>query len=240
MDTIKLKDKRNTKMVAHRGCSGVERENTLPAFIAAGNRSYFGIETDVYKTLDGKFLLHHDVSTLRASGVDLNLEQTDSETLRALPLLDMDGKSTRIDLRIPTLEEYIRICRYYDKVAVLELKSEFSYDELDKIYEIIDGLGYISGTIFIGFDINNLLRLRERHPDVTAQYLVEHFDNELVEFLVKNKLDMDIYFSLITKEGVDLCHKNGITVNVWTVDEPMDAEKLIEMGVDMITSDILE
>ena len=33
-------------MIAHRGVSGLELENTCAAFVAAGNRSYFGIETD--------------------------------------------------------------------------------------------------------------------------------------------------------------------------------------------------
>ena len=44
MDTIKI-EKKNTLMVAHRGVSGLEKENTLAAFIAAGNRSYYGVET---------------------------------------------------------------------------------------------------------------------------------------------------------------------------------------------------
>lgn len=51
MDSIKL-DTRTAKMIAHRGLSGIEKENTNAAFIAAGNRSYFGIETDVHKTVD--------------------------------------------------------------------------------------------------------------------------------------------------------------------------------------------
>ena len=51
MDTIKIK-KKKVKMIAHRGLSGLERENTCSAFVAAGNRSYFGIETDVHRTAD--------------------------------------------------------------------------------------------------------------------------------------------------------------------------------------------
>ena len=43
----------NVQMIAHRGVSGLERENTNAAFIAAGNRSYYGIETDVHRTKDG-------------------------------------------------------------------------------------------------------------------------------------------------------------------------------------------
>lgn len=52
MNTIKVNSK-NTLMIAHRGMSGIELENTNAAFIAAGNRSHFGIETDVHKTADG-------------------------------------------------------------------------------------------------------------------------------------------------------------------------------------------
>ena len=49
MDTIKI-NKKNVKMVAHRGLSGIETENTSSAFVAAGNRSYFGIECDIHVT----------------------------------------------------------------------------------------------------------------------------------------------------------------------------------------------
>ncbi len=49
MDTIKI-EKKNTLMVAHRGVSGLEKENTLAAFVAADNRSYYGVETDVHRT----------------------------------------------------------------------------------------------------------------------------------------------------------------------------------------------
>ncbi len=65
MDTIKIQDKKTTKMIAHRGVSKLERENTCPAFIAAGNRSYFGIETDIQVIADGTFVAMHDDDTRR-------------------------------------------------------------------------------------------------------------------------------------------------------------------------------
>ena len=49
------------RMIAHRGVSGLERENTNAAFIAAGNRSYYGIETDLHRTRDGHFIIFHDI-----------------------------------------------------------------------------------------------------------------------------------------------------------------------------------
>ena len=75
MDTIKI-NKGAVKMVAHRGASGLERENTVPAFLAAGNRSYFGIETDIHRTADGKYVVIHDETTSRVTrgAANINVE----------------------------------------------------------------------------------------------------------------------------------------------------------------------
>ena len=75
MDTVKI-DKNATRMIAHRGLSGIEPENTNAAFIAAGNRSYFGIETDVHRTADGKFVVIHDDTTDRVCEEDLSVENS--------------------------------------------------------------------------------------------------------------------------------------------------------------------
>ena len=66
MNTIKI-SKGSTKMIAHRGLSGLETENSIQAFIAAGNRSYYGVETDVHVTKDGKFVVIHDDATGRVA-----------------------------------------------------------------------------------------------------------------------------------------------------------------------------
>ena len=53
-------------------------------------------------------------------------------------------------------------------------------------------------------------------------------------------LDLDIHYKSLNKEFIQKVHQKGIKVNCWTVDIKEDAEALIEMGVDMITSNILE
>ena len=62
MNTCKLETLK-PRMIAHRGVSGLERENTCAAFVAAGNRGYFGIETDVHLTADGQYVIIHDDTT---------------------------------------------------------------------------------------------------------------------------------------------------------------------------------
>ena len=144
MDTIKF-NKKNSVVVAHRGLSGLERENTNVAFVAAGQRSYFGVETDVYRTLDGKYVLHHDTSTKRTAIDDLTIFESTFDTLRSLVLTDIDGVTKRADLRIPTLEEYVRTCKRYDKVCVLEFKTVYPVEHIAEMVEIIQELAILEG-----------------------------------------------------------------------------------------------
>lgn len=241
MNTCKLGSDK-PRMVAHRGVSGLERENTCAAFVAAGNRSYFGIETDVHVTRDGKFAVIHDDTTLRVSGVDLTVEETDLATLRQLTLKPMDFEVSRGDLCIPTLEEYISVCKKYEKVAVLELKNPMVPEAVWEIAAVISDLDYLEHTIFISFALGNLVALREKYPTQPAQYLISKLEDPeaLVADLCKYNLDLDIYYGSLTAELVKRLHDLGKVVNVWTVDQPEDARRMIAMGVDYITSNILE
>ena len=116
MNTIKFR-KGNTLVVAHRGLSGIEPENTNAAFIAAGNRSYYGIETDIHKTADGRFAVIHDGNLKRVAGVEIDVEASTLDELQKICHFDKDGAADRTDARVTTLENYIKICkkkRYYD------------------------------------------------------------------------------------------------------------------------------
>ena len=85
MQTIKF-NKGNMKVIAHRGLSSFEAENSLASFISAGNRSYFGIECDVHLTKDGKYVVFHDDNLVRMTGFDAVVEETDFNTIRSLNL----------------------------------------------------------------------------------------------------------------------------------------------------------
>ncbi len=239
MNTIKI-DKKQVQLVAHRGCSGLEQENTHAAFVAAGNRSYFGIECDVHKTVDGKYVIIHDDNTARVAIDKLVVEESTYDTLRNLLLLQKDGKKGRSDIRIPSLQEYIAICKHYDKIAVLELKNHFEKEEVYEICDIITEMGYMEKVIFISFDYENLVYLREKYPSQPAQFLDYKAEADLVDRLKAQNLDLDISHKVLTKELVDRCHSEGIKVNVWTVDDPEIADRLISWGVDFITTNILE
>ncbi len=242
MDTIKLTDKKHVKMIAHRGMSGLETENTTAAFVAAANRSHYGIETDVHVTADGAYVLIHDDTTVRVAGEELTVEQSTYEQLTNLLLFQKDGAKGRVDLRIPPMGDYIRICKAYDKVAVLELKNRFSKEHIRAVVDSIKALGWFEKTVFISFWFENLTDLREMEPQAEIQFLAGMRDDLtwLVGELAAHRFGLDIYHEAITAELVTLCHENGVEVNCWTVDNPDRAAELIDMGVDYITSNILE
>lgn len=240
-NTIKLENKGHTQMIAHRGVCGLEPENTNAAFIAAGNRSYYGIESDVHKTSDGKFVIMHDGNTLHMTGDDIEIAKATYDTLRSLRLKQLDGNLGRTDLRIPSLEEYLQICKHYGKKAILELKDAFTAEDIAEICRIAQSLEYMENTVFISFKMSNLLFLKEKYPDQAVQYLVDHpIEDALIEELVERKMGIDARFDWFTEEIMHKCREKGVATNTWTVNDPETAKKLIDWGIDYITSNILE
>lgn len=241
MDTIRI-ESGNVKMVAHRGLSGIERENTCAAFVAAGNRDYFGIETDVHRTADGAYVVIHDDRTGRVAFEDISVEGSTLEQLQNIAIKDKD-EMPRSDLKIPTLDEYLKICAKYGKIPVLELKNDFPKADVENIVAIVKQHMTLENIIFISFSYQNMIYLRELEKDARLQYLCggsAKVDEALVAKLKDYDLDLDIYWKVLDEAGVKLLHDNGIEINVWTVDDPTVAEQLVSWGVDYITSNILQ
>ncbi len=223
----------SVKMIAHRGLSGIETENTLQSFVAACKRSYYGIETDVHVTKDGKHVVFHDDSTGRLCEQNLIIEETDFDTLRSL--MFKDGVS-----KMPTLEEYLQVVARYKKVAVIELKNHIPESNISEVIEICKREYSLDKVIFISFDLENLLTVRKILPKQSIQFLCDHYEKDFVKKLKENNFGIDIGWWILTEDIVKDLHKNGVAVNCWTCDEPEQAKQLKKWGVDFITTNILE
>ena len=241
-------------MVAHAGLSGMEMCNTCAGFIAAGNRTYWGIECDLLVAKDG-FVILHNPTTAGISPTELSVADSTVEELQSIQLYDhpffygMDkfgisntGK-TRADLRIPTLEEYIRICKRYGKICVLELKRPMTPEAIAGVVEEYRRQDYLDGVVFISFCRENLEEVRRLLPDVPVQYLTgekQEFTEEFLDGIAESRFDLDIHIFTTTKELVERIHQRGIKVNVWTCDWADKAANLVDWGVDFITTNIFE
>lgn len=230
----------SVQMIAHRGLSGLALENTNSAFEAAGARSYYGIEADVQITKDGKFIIAHDSDLLRIAGLDMEISKTSFDELRALRFADIYGSSKEKNCFLPTLDEYINICKKYDKQAMLELKNTMPKEKVWEIAQTVQTLGWWERTTFISFSRENLLALKEGYPNAEAQYIVEKATKEDIAFMIEHKIDADLCWVSVTPSRVRKLHKAGLKVNCWTVDGRACALYMRACGVDMITTNILE
>lgn len=241
MDTIRLENKGKTKMIAHRGLSGIELENSLAAFVAAGNRDYYGVETDVHVTKDGKYVIFHDDRSGRVAEKDIALEEVEFSQIRSLRLLERGTEGGYSDMQKPlSLSEYLRVIRRYEKVAVVELKNPMKKESIAEIADICAKEYDLNRIVFISFAYENLQTLREILPNQHAQFLTGVISDELIEKLKKDQLGLDILYTSLNEEWVKKLHENGIEVNCWTCDDPAAAKNLIAWGVDMITTNILQ
>ena len=96
----------------HRGNPEAAPENTLESFENAIELGCDFIETDVRKTLDGRFMLCHDSNALRSCGADCLLEETTSADLRKLDAsfdFNRRAQTSYPVTRIPFLEEALEI-----------------------------------------------------------------------------------------------------------------------------------
>ena len=230
--------RRNVKMIAHMGYHEECMSNTVEAFIAAGERSYYGIESDVRITADGQFVMFHDASITDAEGNTYVIRETKLEDIKDIRLLD-NGVAT--EYKLPLLEDYIKVCKDYGKTPILELKDTHTTEELELLISAIDSVGYLAETVFISFSWDNCVRVRELLPDNTVMYLTEeNFKESLIDQLVEYNIDLNINRKCFYKPHVEKLHLNGIKVATFTCDDAKETEKLISWGVDFVTTNVLE
>ena len=230
-------DERNIKIIAHRGASALEPENTIPSFNRAASIGAWGVEADIYVLKDGNIVVFHDADVERMTN---GIGEIKSMNLLEVKALNIDGGNNvhnYNNLKIPTLDEYLNCCVENKVTPVIEFKSV----NVEKVKEIVDKIkkyGLEDNTIIISTSYEWIKYIREYSNKIHFQYLGD-ITIENINLLKKyGNYGIDIKRDKITKDKVDLAHLNGAKVNVWTVNNKREINRLIDMGVDMITSDL--
>ncbi len=228
------------KMIAHRGYSKYELENTKEAFLAAANRSFFGIETDITMLRDHSMILFHDDDLKRLAEDDTKIRDlTFKEAMR----IELKAKGTyhTYHYHITTPLEYLRICKHYHKYPVIELKWGIDNEAVDEIMKLILEEDMYDQSMIICYTYDTIIYIKEHYPNYHLQFLLGYlYSEELVQKCLDNQISLDLRHDLVTKELVDKFHARGLEINTWTVDDKEEYNRLVACGVDYITSNILE
>lgn len=213
------------QVLAHRGASRAERENTLAAFRRAGEMGAHSVELDVRRTSDGVLVVHH------------NPHLADERLVAQLTHADLPQ-------HVPTLGEALDACA--DMWVNVEIKNDPSELDFDPTESIADEtIAHLMARdddarwLISCFRMETIDRCRALAPHIATAFLCVEAPDDIADTLVnKGHLALHPWVKTLTRHTVDACHAAGVRVNTWTCDDPARMVELVEWGVDGICTNV--
>lgn len=234
------------EIIAHRGASHDAPENTLAAMRLAWEQQADAIELDLWLSKDGRLVVMHDADTKRVGGPAKPIA---GQTWEELQRLDVGAwKNPRFQgERVPTLESILATIPS-GRRAVLEIKcGPEILPELDRV--LARSAKTPAEVAIIAFDFDTLRQAKEKLPQFPHYWLHGYKRDaksgrfpELEPLLARARAarfdGLDLHFNWPIDAGfVAKLRAANLKLIVWTVNDPLVARRLIEAGVDGITTD---
>ncbi len=220
------------QVVAHRGYWKTEgsAQNSIASILNAGRIAAYGSEFDVNLTCDGALVVNHDFTYHGLKIYENTLADLRCDTLRL-----SNGEI------IPTLDEYLEASKQYPEMKlVFELKSEgdpeYEAVALPACVEAITRLGVADRVEFISFSLSACKEFARLMPKNIVEYLGGEIAPAELHKMGITGIDYEYNVFYEHPEWIGEAHKLGMVVNTWTVNQEEDMRKLLELGVDQITT----
>lgn len=224
------------KVISHRGywTAPNSAQNSLASFTKADSVGVFGSEIDVWLTADDKLIVNHDRVY---KGTDINMEKATLKEITSIVLPNGEN--------IPTLDAYLRLVAAKPNTRlILEMKSlsDLKREDLaaEKIVKALRKYNLLDRTDILAFSINACLAFKKLMPDGRIFYLNGDLAPRSIKKLGLTGIDYSMSVLRKNPKWVEQAHKEGLEVNVWTVDTEEDMRYFIDLGVDYITTDYPE
>jgi glycerophosphoryl diester phosphodiesterase len=215
-------------LIAHRGASAIEPENTLAAFRRALEFPFVKmIELDVYAIPSGELLVIHDNKVDRTTKGKGWVMESSFEYLRSLNA--GGGK----DEKIPTLNEVLDLINRRVKVNI-ELKGEHTAAPVKKVIEEYCAKGWAPDDFLVSsFHHEELRKFKQLMPGIPVGVIFVGIPLGYAEYAERIKAEsINLSIEFINQEIVDDAHRRGIKVFCWTLREADEIEKMCGLGVD--------
>jgi glycerophosphoryl diester phosphodiesterase len=218
------------QVLAHRGASRAERENTVAAFRRAAQMGAHGAELDVRRSADDVLVVHHDAHL------------ADGRAIREVTSVELADNV--LTAHIPTLDQALDAC------AGMWVNLEIKNDEQDPDFDptewvadqtmaLLSHRGESERWLMSSFRIETMDRCRAVAPHVRTAWLTGVVPDDVVEILrARGHVALHPWVHLLTREIIERCHAGGIIVNTWTCDDPDRMRELIEWGIDGICTNV--
>lgn len=226
-----------TKIIAHRGFSGIAPENTLAAFQKAIDAGIEYFELDIHKTKDDSVVVIHDSSVNRTSsnGMKGKVEEMTYAELSQVRVgySGKFGDEFKAE-KVPTLREALQLAKGKIKVC-LEIKVTGAEEQ---VMQTLTDLKMKDEVIIFSFLYPALAKVRQLDENIDILYLMGSADETTIDYakVIKAQAIGAGGGNPLTKGYVDKVHANGLEIWRWTVDDEAAMKELISIGVDGIIS----
>lgn len=226
-------EREEVTIAAHRGASWDAPENSLAAIELAIQQGADYIELDVQQTADGELVLIHDRDFLRVAGDRRSIWQVDYSEVREMEAGSWFSAEFTGE-RIPTLAEAVEVIRGRAELY-LEVKTSPAMPNLvaDTVREL-QRLDFVEDTIMAALTPGVLNEVLELEPDFRTALLV----HTAIGVLATHSYDaLSLRDALVTPGQLRAARSGGYELHVWTVNNPREMHRFIDMGVDSIITD---
>ena len=226
-----------TKIFAHRGASERAPENTLAAFDLARDMGADGVELDVQMTKDDELVVIHDERVDRTTN---GTGWVKDFTLAELKAFDASmGNEAYPNERIPTLGEVFDLLDDSQMLINIEIKdSRVLYPGIDeRVLEMIDQRDWEYRVTMSSFNHMTLAHIRQIGSLVYTGVLFQDVLYEPWNYahqLWATALHPHYLYVDSVPDLVGESHNSLLEINVWTVNEAVDIDRMLAKGVDGI------
>jgi glycerophosphoryl diester phosphodiesterase len=233
-------------LIAHRGESADAPENTIAAFKLAWSRGVPAIELDVHLTRDGSLIVSHDADTKRTTGVSKVIKQSNLDELTTLDAGRWKDPEWAGE-KMPTLVEALRTIPENGRCLI---EAKVGPEAVPALVDAVQESGKRDDQLaIISFHAQTIAEAKRRLPRLKAYYLSGFKRDPSTQEWTPNADELIARAKKIKADGLDLAANGpvdqafvrrvkdaGLELYMWTIDDPADAKRFVEMGVDGITT----
>ncbi|MEI8239363.1 MAG: glycerophosphodiester phosphodiesterase [Actinomycetota bacterium] len=213
------------QVIAHRGASRAEPENTVNAFRRARTMGANAVELDVRRSRDGVLVVHHNPHL-----PDLRLVA--------------DTLAGELSASVPTLGQALDACE--GMWVNVEIKNDSEEPDFDVTESIADEtIAHLLARadddrwLISCFRLETVDRCHQLAPHIRTAWLCGEVPAGIAPDLVRRgHCAVHPWVGLLTAQTIDECHAAGLQVNTWTCDDPDRMRELVDWGIDGICTNV--
>jgi len=234
--------------MAHRGFSLAGLENSLAAFRAAVELGYSHLETDVHTTSDGELLLFHDRTLDRLTGGHGRINDLTADEVRRVRIGGTEPVPTfdelvaafpdarfNLDVKdwhsVSSIVAAVERHQVHDRVLIASFSDRRRRAVLKRLSRrTASSAGTLANALFLV--LGPLLSVRGARFPVRAVLRRALRDVDALQVPVRYRA-----IPVVTPGYVRRAHELGLYVHVWTINDPAEMHRLLDLGVDGIMTD---